>query len=854
VAAGKKAVGVDPGKPAYKVGYAQLKLDTSGHRLATTITPERERYAPGEEVVATVELRDAQGKPMSGEVTFMAVDEGVLSLTGYQTPDVLSQMYGERALAVMTREARRRLASRAELKRVAGDKGDEGGDGLAGMNYRAKFATTAAYMPLVHVDGSGRAQVRFVLPENLTTFRLMAVAVGDGHRFGGAESRIVVTKPLLVRPALPRFMATGDRLEVRAVVQATDGSSGPVEVEIAVSGALTLESGGKQTIELAAGEAREVSWPAVAGAPGEARVRFAVRGRGEGATDGVEVVVPVRYPAVEEQIVSSGQLTMQEPGLWRKLVLPQGITKQSGELEVELSSSAYGELLPGLSYLVDYPYGCVEQTTGRTLPMVLLEDTLKEWDTPGVKAGRLHAFAQSGVDRLISMQVSSGGLGYWPGADKAHPWGSVYGGLALVRAQQRGYAVPEPEQERLMEYLRQVMRAQVQTERWWTAETMATTSAFAAWVLAEAGKGEPSYHEHLYTTRWQLPPWSLGMLAMAIHKQRGGGALTDRSAEQVKVLVDEMLAGVVVDGGSASIGGAYDAERYWMTMDSSVRANAVALMTLLRVRASDPLVGQLARGLLEVRQGGRWISTQDNAFAVMALAEYLQTVEREAPEYDVVVGLGERVLATQTMRGRSTQIKRVRVPMAELAGAEGRLLTVTRQGKGGPLYYTLRLRHAAEAGSAAELHHGFSVKREYLHGEGELAGQPVERVKAGQLVSVRLTVVAPSARRYVVVEDPLPAGFEPISLSFATTGGAERRAVEGAQEPDWWWRPSFDHTEQRDDRVLLFADNMAAGIYVHQYLVRATTTGTFMAPGTRAAEMYHPEVFGAAPDRVVEVR
>jgi uncharacterized protein YfaS (alpha-2-macroglobulin family) len=137
----------------------------------------------------------------------------------------------------------------------------------------------------------------------------------------------------------------------------------------------------------------------------------------------------------------------------------------------------------------------------------------------------------------------------------------------------------------------------------------------------------------------------------------------------------------------------------------------------------------------------------------------------------------------------------------------------------------------------------------------------VERVKAGQLVVVRLTIVAPVARRYVVVEDPLPAGFEPISLSFETSAGAARRAMDGVSLRDddgsydaWWWRPSFDHSEQRDDRVLLFADNMEPAVYVHTYLVRATTPGTFMAAGTRAAEMYHPQVFGAAPDRVVEVR
>lgn len=847
---------VDPGKPSFKMGYARLKIDNSSQQLDVAVTTDLERYRPGQEAEVTVNLKDATGKAVKGEVTLMVVDEGVLSLTGYKTPNPFNLFYRERELAVTSFESRMRLLSKVDAK---GNKAEDGGDGdgAEGMNFRSKFATTALFLPTLKVGADGQAKTRFKLPEGLTGYRVMAVAAGAKDRFGAAERRLTVSLPLMVRAALPRFASTGDTFKMRAVVQSTGEFAGDVDVVASSVGAVQLNGERSRKVKLSAGQAVTVAFDALALDPGEATVRFSIKA--EGMEDAQEVKLPVRYPAAQRQTLMSGMLTNDQPTLWRRLALPETMYQGAGELEVELSSSAYGELVPGLEYLIGYPYGCIEQTTGRALPLVALQDALKGYDLPALPSQKVPEFVQSGADRLLSMQTRSGGLGYWPGDDEAHPWGSAYGGLALVLAKKRGYEVNEVGYKRLMIYLDRVMRGKERQRDYWSSESMLATSTMAAYTLAEAGQSDASYHEFLYNQRQRLPRWAKGLLLMAINRQKKGGALTNRHDQMLATLLEEMTKGITVNSGEATLGDEGD-DGYWMTMSSEVRSNSIALMAMLEVAPQDELVGQLARGLLMARQGGHWVSTQSNAFAILALARYFDTVERFDPNYDVTVGFGERVLASEAFSGRQLVGKRVSIPMATLAKNQGKILTLMRRGEGGPLYYTLKLKFHDAKPAAQEVQSGFGFKREYLYADGPNRDKPVGELKVGDIVKVRLTLVVPEERRYVAVEDPLPSGLEPINTSFNTTGRRTAALLnEGGDRDDWWWDywwyyPRFDHIEQRDDRVLLFADRLTPNVYSHSYLLRATTPGSFMAPAGRVEEMYHPNVFGTTQAAQIVVR
>jgi hypothetical protein len=848
---------IDPGKPSFKMGYATLNVDKSRQVLDVSIEPEAVVYQPGETVRANLSLRDSSGSPVAGEVTFMAVDEGVLSLTGYVTPNPVDALFRAQPIAVRTAETRTALVAKVEMADEEGMKGDSGGGGEGGeaQSFRSAFATTAAFMPAVVVGASGNTSVEFLLPDNLTAFRLMAVAVGQENRFGSGETRVTVQKPLMVRPALPRFASTTDTFDVRVVVQTVGGHEGKVEVRAEARGSIELTGTQKRIVDVRAGKPVEVKFPGVVGSPGDAKFRFvATAVDGFEGSDSVEMTIPVKFPAVTRSVVESGTVKNKDGKgygtTWRRIDLPDDIRADTGSLDIELSASAMSELLPGLHYLVGYPYGCVEQTTGRTLPLVAMTQITGAFDMPGIPQADVKKFAQSGVDRLFTMQTPDGGLGYWPGDGEAHPWGSAYGGLALVRASTTdGLTVDEDKLDKLLDYLRGVLRGEVETPSYWSSNDLAVVQPFASYVLALAGAPEPSYHELMFENRASLPDFGKALLALAIIEASGPATMVD-------ALVSDLLAEAQIDGAEASLVGEYE-DQWWMSMHSSVRSSALALMVLMQSRPNDALVGKFARGLLRARKGSRWMSTQENAFAILALTEYFDQVEAEEPDYYVVVGLGEQTLHSERIAGRDLTPRRISIPMKELAQRQGEVLAIMRDGKGGPLYYTIRLNYVEAKPPTTNFDNGFTLMREYLSAEGPDEGQPVGDLRAGQLIAVRLTLVVPEDRHYVALEDPLPSGLEPVNTSFATSSMRESREVgNDTEDDDWWWYPAprFDYIEQLDDRVLLFADDLSNGVYTHTYLARATTIGKFSVPSARVEEMYDPETYGRSDAFTITVR
>ncbi|TNF25823.1 MAG: hypothetical protein EP329_22365 [Deltaproteobacteria bacterium] len=834
----------DKGRPASKIGYARIGVDLDDKTLTVGVTPDAPRHRPGETVKATLTLADADGHPVAGQVTFYAVDEGVLQLTGYRTPNALAAFFAPQPLSVSTVETRRRLWARIDPTDdgMKSDWGGGGDDEEAGTNYRSAFATTAVFLPSVEIGSDGRADVAFTLPDNLGAFRLMAVAAADGNRFGRADTRVEVSKPILVRPGLPRFVSSGDEFEARAVVQAIENAgSGEVVVELSASGPVELLEASSVTATLSRGKAEAITFRARAKAPGTATFAFKVTPAGATeAADAVKVEIPVQFPASVRTAIESGRVAGEHgvDGLAaRRIEVPDWVRADVGGVDVEIASSQLGELLPGLRYLVRYPYGCVEQTTGVTLPLLALGTMSEDFALPGIDHAQVLARAQAGVDRLRTMQQFNGGLSYWPGGNEAHPWGSAYGGLALVRASKvPGLTVPEGAVEGVKTFLRSLLAGQYKPEQSEWAAEMHPVEPFAAYVLAVAGDPDAGSVSRLFEQRATLPDFGRALLALAIAEAGG-------DAGMLKTLTDELLAEVRVDGDQAFV--QRRSKLYWSTMDSDVRSGALILMALLRARPEDPTVARLARGLLAERRHGRWMSTQDNAMAILALGDYFRQTEKPGASYLATVRLDGEILLSERMASASMAPHQVHIPMTTLQKASGKLLTITREGDDAPLYYTLTFDYAPTDIPKIPIHRGFALQREYVFADGPRKGEKVSSLKAGDVVEVRLAVTTPERRRYVAIDDPLPAGLEPVNTGFDTTGNHDDIGLESS------W--IFDHSEQQDDRVAIFANDMPAGTYRHSYLARATTTGTFIAPAARVHEMYHPDVFGQAAARDMTV-
>ncbi|MGC4066332.1 MAG: alpha-2-macroglobulin family protein [Polyangiaceae bacterium] len=368
----------DVGAPDYRIGYAQLLVDPEARRLRVQVTPSSKEFRPGDDVEAKVALVRPDGKPTKGTLTFYVVDEGVLRLTGYKTPNPLPAFAGPRPLGVFSVESRDYLAKILayrdgerisplgfEFKDSSNDKGDEVGGGDLPGRLRSDFRTTVYFESGRAVGDDGASTFRFHLPDNLTSFRLMAVAAGDGNRFGFGEEAITTFRRLMARPALPRMLRVGDRLEAGVVVSSKGLGQTDVEVTLNAKG-VTLAGPKTLRVALKSQGQAEVRFPVVAAKEGEATFEFAVRGGGE--ADRVRVSRKIEQPI---RFLSAATYGTTNESMSVGLGNLDGIRKDQGGLRVTLSNSALVGVRSVFEELANYPYGCTEQLTSRVLPLLV---------------------------------------------------------------------------------------------------------------------------------------------------------------------------------------------------------------------------------------------------------------------------------------------------------------------------------------------------------------------------------------------------------------------------------------------------------------------------------------------------
>ncbi|HRE87917.1 MAG TPA: hypothetical protein PK095_02150, partial [Myxococcota bacterium] len=469
------------------------------------------------------------------------------------------------------------------------------------------------------------------------------------------------------------------------------------------------------------------------------------------------------------------------------------------------------------------------------------------FELPGITREAVLTRASAGLARLRSMQTWSGGLGYWPGDTTPHPWGSAYAGLAFAAAaRSKVLDVSDTTLDGLRNYLRDILRGQAAAGRDEWREEVDQVKPLAAYVLALLGSPEVAFHNQLFEARQTLPDFGKLLLALAVDETRGPRAMVD-------ALLDDVLTRVVSDQAFARL--ARKEERYYgSTMDSDLRSNALLLMALEKTRPTDPHIPKLVAALMADRRGGHWGNTQDNAFALLALASHFVRTEANVGPTAVKVLLDGAMILERRFEGKGLSPASLFLPMAEVIENRGKRLEVVREGGDGPLYWTLTLDHAPAEIPRRAIERGLRIDRRYVFAEGPRAGELAYDVQAGDLLRVELTLESDTDQRYVAVDDPLPAGVEPVLLSLATSRGNVREPGDGDGEGYDWSPAVFNHTEQRDDRVNLFADWLAAGTHTHSYLVRATTHGSFLAPAAFAHAMYSPQIAGRSDAHELTVR
>lgn len=787
--------------PDFRYGVCKLKVEQPAAELRVSITPAQERVLPGAEVSADITVQDHLGRavPKAG-VTFYAVDDGVLALTGFERPDPAAVFLAPVGTRVLTGLSLSQLLPEDPDDIEFSNKGYLiGGGGEGGpVAMRQNFPGTACWIPSLVTDADGRATARFTAPDALTRYRLVAVAASGPAAFGTAESAVEIARPLMILPSIGQFANAGDRLVARAVVRNETGRDGSVVVELKTSA-----STDKITLEIPEGSARAADFTLSFRNPGTAELEWSATME-SGDTkfaDRVKTSLPVRSPMLQLRETYFTALEAASNNLLDG-VNPQ-VTEGRGDVAVTVANTRLASLGANARYLATYPYGCAEQRTSALVPWVLMPVLGPLMPGLARDPAETHAVITRTVAELFELQAPDGGIGFWPGSRESSPFASAWAAIVISYLEEND--IP-PARDKLLDYLEGSLRGIGPA----TPPSALADRTFAALALALSGRPASAYHEELYRRRAELPLEARTVLALAILKSDGP-----------RTMAGDLLKPDTTAPAEASPYG------------SSLRERAIRLLALTAYDPKGADIGPLVAELLAFGPRGASGTTQSNAWALLAFAGYHSRVEQSAD--------GSREAQGTIVSGSDTLPFKVdktapafREDFAFAPGTTGNVLRVDNPSTA-PLFGETSFTVFPPLGEQPPQDRGFAVSRSYrkIGDDGSL--QPAEDLRVGDRLVVTLRVETARPAHFVVIDDPLPSILEAVNPEFIS------REVGHATDTTPW---QVDHREVLSDRVVYFCDALPPGAFTFEYLARVRMAGEATAAATKAEAMYRPERFG----------
>jgi uncharacterized protein YfaS (alpha-2-macroglobulin family) len=822
---------------------------------------------------------------VKAHVIVSVADESVLRLVGYQLPDLVEKFYYPRANSVETSSSMRSLK--------AGD------GGPSASKKRRNFKDTADFQAHIATDEKGDAEFSFKLPDDLTTWVVEALAASDAmtvtafekefkslkdtppgqkaldtnltmsdhHFVGGARTKIMSTKPVLLRTALPRFMVWGDTVQGRAIV--TNRTDKPVKGTLSlglIGDARLAGDAAKDGIPFSVAPKSETVLPVTLNIgynTGHLAVSGEIKDAAGAMWDGLETNYLVYDRSLPEVMATSG---VTRGTVTEKILVPPTVIPDRGGLAVSLRASLAMAITPYLRGLIEYPYGCAEQKSSALIALLYarqlagvhgepffdrvasswVKSKLNDVPTWDIKKKILDARIEDTIQDLIdNYQNGDGGIQYWEGASDSSVYtsGQVYWAWSLARSLH--YKVPDGAVNRLATYLlNEVSRKPDDLERLPAAER-----AYLLWALSLDGKWAAGQEDELLK---DLPGLSVRPLAFLIMGLMNHGDKTQAKgvADRLRTLAKQTPRKTLwpMDW-SLGYGGGED-------QNTALAANA-----LFTLDHKDPLVPRAMASILTSRKSRAYVMTQENIAIAWLIYNYSNTFKEDETDFKATVTMADTPVVTAEF-SKDNLISTVTqdVPMTGLVATPMPATVKLSKEGDGSLYYDMVFKYYLPLDQVSPASEGIVVTREYYDLSDSKEAHPLTSFVAGQNYKGHVTVIVPLTMETLVVEDLLPSGFEAIDMTLATSSkaaGEESEADDSGREGPWWSQyadrvaqPSFgtnyafDHQEIRDDRILWSGSYVSPGAYHIRYPVRATTAGTYNGGTATAFAFYDPEIFG----------
>jgi len=872
--------GVKNKKPAFAVGIINLKISKATRSLNVSVEAEKKDLEPGGDTKINLEVRNFRGEPVANsETAVVVVDEAIWALMNYKIPNPLEEFYRENQSGISDSHLREfvliqsdKLSKFTEIDSLELFKERKEMVALSdfGVSVRERevsgnaqlirkdFNPLALFVASLKTNSQGKATVDLKLPDNLTRYRIIAISVDEsGKLFGLGESEVTARKPLMIRPSLPRFMNFGDSVKLPVVLQNQTEDPMTVDLAIRVANAELKGASGKRVV-VPANDRVEVRFSVFASQAGTAHFQF-VASSGKWA-DAVEISIPVWTPATTEAFATYGT-TDKDEAILNKIVAPKDVYSQFGGLEITTSSTRLQELTDAFIYLCDYPFESSESIASRMIAISAMQDVLKAFKAENLPSDEtIKSRFEQDIKILKSRQRDDGSFGIWTREYERFkfPFLTVHVTHALLRAKAKGYKVPEDMLEKAMSYVRNV---EDDFDEWHkkTPKLRWAVSAYALYVRNLAGDTDTKKALKLLNEAKpeNLPFEAIGWILSVLADGKN-------TSNEISVLKRFLMNRVAETASTANFVTDYE-DGKWLVMHSNRRADGIILEALLKVDKQNDLIPKIVRGLLEQRVKGRWSTTQENVFILLALRKYFDTYESTTPDFVAQIWLGNAYAGEQKFKGRTIDSNALEIPMSYLTKQDNNLNLILQKKGPGRLYYRIGMKYAPKSLKIKSADYGFTVLRKYeaVDSPDDVRQNPDGSwtIKLGARVRVHLTLVAPSRRYHVALVDPLPAGLEILNPELAVTEKLPEKADTIVSEYGshsfmfgfWWRRNWFEHQNFRDEKAEVFSSLLWGGVYEFSYYARATTPGEFVVPPAKAEEMYNPETFGRSGSDFVKI-
>jgi len=772
-------------------GFESIKVEAKSRRTAVQIIAQQKVRSKTHQKVTV------RGEP-NGMITLAAVDNGVLQVSDFETPDPYDYFYAKRALDVEAYDLYPLLFP--EIKSVLSS---TGGDKESDMKKRVnpmpakRFKIMSYWSGIKPADSKGEAEFEFDVPPFSGEIRLMAVSYKN-ENFGSQEQKMTVADPLVLSTALPRFLSPKDTVAVPVTVTNTTAKSVTANAQIRVSGALISVGSTQQSINLAANsEGRLVFRILAQPVIGTGKVMVDVNSMNEKFTD--ETEISVRPSAGLLKITGNGSIN---GGSSEQVQLPiVDLIPSSISDELVISKSPIIELSKYFGWLVEYPYGCTEQTVSIAFPQLYFGDMADMLHLNKSSKATANFNIQEAIRKIKMRQLYNGAVTLWDNEDTENWWATVYAAHFLLEAQKAGFDVDKNLTETMLSYINNRLKKK-ETITYYYNRTMnkkivPKEVVYGLYVLALAGKPNISAMNY-YKSNAQLLSLDCKYLLSAAYALAG-----DKNS--FRQFLPTQFAG---EESVAQSGGSFY---------SDIRDESLALDVLIDADPDNPQIGTMAKHVSAKLKERYWYSTQEVAFSFLALGK----ISRAAAKATVTAAINVNGKTVAHANGND-----LRLTNQQLKGND---ITIMTKGNG-KLYYYWETEGISATGTYKEEDNYLKVRKRFFDRNGRIING--NTFKQNELIIVQITLEKSysSNLENIVITDMLPAGFE-----------IENPRTKEISGMDWIKNESTPAAmDVRDDRINLFV-NAYEDKQTYYYAVRAVSPGVYRMGPVSADAMYNGE-------------